>query len=238
MKVVAIPLTEPEESNVFNPIFAFKAEWCLDLHGFLNRDQFKTRLDEINTHIEPYPLMPERMKNVLYWLVGACASLIALIATFVGISKWSSSSFVVGAVFEVVLAVATLVAKYVIELNAKNRAAAFERALNPKLKEYNRTENPTVNWKFTWRPVLDHFDINTTVGVDLQGQTPALKIRGKATPKYLEHAEIVLEIHDALAYLTANTVTVNLTPLNVPTFTAMQPVYPSPQVIVNDAKES
>ncbi|CAG8832072.1 23936_t:CDS:1, partial [Gigaspora rosea] len=67
----------------FNPDKLFIAEWCLDLYGFLTRDEFNKRLDKINIHIENYSLMSEKVKTRLYWICGILAILVIVIATAV-----------------------------------------------------------------------------------------------------------------------------------------------------------
>ena len=49
------------------------------------------------------------------------------------------------------------------------------------------------------------------------------KGKGSATPQYAEHAELVIEINDALSHLTAQTVRINLTPTTVPTVSTAVP---------------
>ncbi|CAG8457082.1 3886_t:CDS:2 [Ambispora leptoticha] len=105
---------------------AFNAEWCLDLHGFLNRDEFNTQLNEINDYTKKYPLLSEKAKDFL-----------------------SPSSYTF----------------------YNHRSLQFYRILGGKNEK---------------------------------------SIKGRATPKYAEHAEIALEIHDALSDLTANTVRVKI----------------------------
>ncbi|KAF0550216.1 tetratricopeptide repeat protein 40 [Gigaspora margarita] len=188
MKTLTIPITEIKNGIFdFQPNKQFRAEWwCLDLHGFLSRNGFKERLDKINLHIQEYPLMSEKMKNKLYWISGP------------DYSAASTGTITV----EALIAGLTFLAKYMIDQKADELAKNFEKNLKLLLAEYNNQDNPTANWKFVWRSVLSHisFEVNSIS----KGS-----IKGKAVPKYVEQAEIVLEISDALSTLTANTVRVN-----------------------------
>ncbi|CAG8558165.1 10685_t:CDS:1, partial [Paraglomus occultum] len=57
--------------------------------------------------------------------------------------------------------------------------------------------------------------------------------KGSAVPKFAEHAELVIEINDALSDLTAQTVRVNLAPINTaaPMAYANNGVVYAPQMI-------
>ncbi|CAG8554557.1 27541_t:CDS:1 [Gigaspora margarita] len=224
MKTLTIPITEIKNGIFdFQPNKQFRAEWCLDLHGFLSRNGFKERLDKINLHIQKYPLMSEKMKNKLYWISGIAAILVVVIALTIIITSvpkypsMSSSNFNSNASYqgpdydaattgtitvEALIAGLTFLAKYKIDQKADELAKNFEKNLKLLLAEYNNQDNPTANWKFVWRSVLSHisFEVNSIS----KGS-----IKGKAVPKYVEQAEIVLEISDALSTLTANTVRVN-----------------------------
>ncbi|CAG8511251.1 6992_t:CDS:1 [Ambispora leptoticha] len=206
MKVVIIPLKELDAPgcNYFQPSHAFNAEWCLDLHGFLNRDEFNTRLNEINDYIKKYPLLSEKAKN---FLKSVCIGVAVLVGLFFILALRSVDYQVTPSIIvEVCNFIGYWVGKYWIERIAKRRAKEFTAALNSLFARYNikQKENPTANWRLVWRSRLKHFSIS------MQTSKDGRSIKGRATPKYAEHAEIALEIHDALSDLTANTVRVNI----------------------------
>ncbi|CAG8724530.1 33007_t:CDS:1 [Gigaspora margarita] len=170
--------------------------------------------------------MSEKMKKKLYWIRGILATLVVVIALIIittSVPKYmislstSSSNFNSYASYkspnynaatastvtvEALIASLTFIAKYIIDQKADELAKNFEKNLKILLAEYNNQDNPTANWKFVWQSVLFHlsFEVNTIS----KGS-----IKGKAVLKYVEQAEIVLEISDALSTLTADTVRVN-----------------------------
>ncbi|CAG8731396.1 17190_t:CDS:1, partial [Dentiscutata erythropus] len=209
----------------FNPDKKFKAEWCLDLHGFLTRDGFKERLDKINYHIKDYSLMSEKLKIRLYWFSGILAILVLVIASAAYQNSLSiyyrnslssnnlnnldnsqppsyENAIAITTTVEALIGALTFLAKYLIDQKSKELAKNFEKSLKYLLTEYNNQDNPTANWRFVWRSVLSHFNIE--INANSEGN-----FKGKAVPKFVEHAEIVLEINDALSDLTAHTVRVN-----------------------------
>ncbi|CAG8622408.1 1939_t:CDS:1 [Ambispora gerdemannii] len=223
MKTVIIPLTELNPGcDVFQPCHAFDSEWCLDLHGFLSRDEFATRLKEINNYIRAYPLLSERAKTFIKYACIAVAVLIAII-TIVSIyaastrapsysdyssysskPKSSSNSFAIaGPIIEGCLGIGYFVARYLIQEMARRRAEKFNNAVNNLFAQYNQQENPTANWNLVWRTAVTHYTIK--MKASLNGS-----VKGEATPVYAEYAEIVLEINDALSDLTSRTLRVNL----------------------------
>ncbi|KAF0351280.1 tetratricopeptide repeat protein 40 [Gigaspora margarita] len=226
MKTLIIPLAELKGGIFdFNPDKQFIAEWCLDLYGFLTRDGFKERLDKINIHIDNYSLMSEKMKTRLYWLSGILAILVIVIATAVyqaSLSNYYMNSFninnlndlnnsqppsyenaiAITTTVEALIGALTFFIKYLIDQKSKELAKNFEKNLKSLLTEYNNQDNPTANWRFVWRSVLSHFNIEINANSDGN-------FKGKAVPKYVEHAEILLEINDALSNVTAHRVHVN-----------------------------
>ncbi|CAG8717945.1 18379_t:CDS:1, partial [Gigaspora rosea] len=218
MKKLIIPLAELKGAIWdFNPDKKFIAEWCLDLYGFLTREEFNKRLDEINLHIEKHSLMSEKVKTRLYWICGILAILIIVIAYAVyqaSLSDYYMNSFKIDNLnnfqppsYKNVIAITTTVEsligaltyfiKYLIDQKSKEHAKNFENKLKSLLTEYNNQDNPTANWRFVWRSVLSHLNIEISANSDG-------KFKGKAVPKYVEHAEILLEINDALSNLTAH----------------------------------
>ena len=180
----------------------FDAEWCLDLHGYLNREEFATRLREINNYIKNYPLLSTSQKKILTYIVAGIAVFVLFIFFAIVLTAQPSNDLsIITLIIYFFLGLALPIGRKIIDQVAKNRAILFSQALQPVLDQFNRKENPTANWKLVWRVVLTHYSIK----VDSNG-------KGSATPKYAEHAELVVEVNDALANHTAHTVRVNLAP--------------------------
>ncbi|CAG8606897.1 6725_t:CDS:1 [Paraglomus brasilianum] len=218
MKSVIVPLVEQDVSgcDCCEPAHTFEAEWCLDLYGYLNRKEYAARLREINNYIRNYPLLSTKSKKYLtYAIAGICALIIfvVLIIIFTAASYDNlANTGIVTVVLETLLGLAIPIGRKIVDGMAKRRAEIFTQALQPLLDQYNQQENPTANWKLVWRAVLTHFSI--TMNDDG---------KGKSVPKYAEHAELVIEINDALSDLTAQTVRINLTPTTVPTVSTAVP---------------
>ncbi|CAG8511751.1 4799_t:CDS:2 [Cetraspora pellucida] len=210
MKKVLIPLflhgTDTCYETCFNcqPGQSFRADWCLDLHGYLSREEFAARLNEINNHVKSVELMTYKTKNLLYCVASICASLLsaifsAIINAIAGVSLGIS---ITGILF--------FIAKYMIEKNAADRAITFTNLLNELFAQYNKHETPTVNWKFWW---VHSYEIYVT-GLDGRaygnGHVNKLKMGHCLSVKFAllfaENALIILEINDALSSLTKKTV--------------------------------
>ncbi|CAG8518322.1 1506_t:CDS:1 [Paraglomus brasilianum] len=207
MKSIIIPLVEQDNHGCDCTVSAhrFDAEWCLDLHGYLNREEFAARLREINNYIKNYPLLSTRQKKYLTYAVAGVALFvlfIVLLLRFAATEEPSSPTTTL--IIYSFLGLALPIGRKIIDQMAKNRAILFSQALQPVLDQFNRKENPTANWKLVWRVVFTHFSIK----IDSNG-------KGTATPKYAEYAELVIEINDALSDLTAQTVRINLAPTTV-----------------------
>ncbi|CAG8454841.1 941_t:CDS:1 [Ambispora leptoticha] len=208
MKTIIIPLIELKTSclKCFQSCHAFDAEWCLDLHGFLSRDEFAARLNEINNHIKDIPLLSERTMNIfknICSVIGSHAILFIIVSFF--LSPTHTISFI-GPVVVLSTIFIYILGTYLIDRTAKHRAEKFTASLNSLFTHYNirQKDNPTANWNLVWRRAnLSHYTIKMKASWDGS-------VKGKATPKYVEYAEIVLEINDALSELTAQTVRVNL----------------------------
>ncbi|CAG8570583.1 2187_t:CDS:1 [Ambispora gerdemannii] len=204
MKIVIITLLEQKIAgcNVFQPSHIFDAEWCLDLHGFRNRQAFEDQLRDINNFITQYPLLSERAKKFIMKTCGGVCLFIALIL-IITIYTQASSFIFPGIIIEICLAVGYYVAQRVIENIATRRARIFNTAVKGLFTQYNLRDNPTANWTLVWRTTITHYTINAT---SIDGN-----IKGEITPKFAEYVEIVLEINDALSDLTAHTVHVKNT---------------------------
>ncbi|CAG8582607.1 13281_t:CDS:1 [Ambispora gerdemannii] len=195
MKIVIIPLVGQNTSGC-GYSYLFDSEWCLDLHGFLSRDEFAARINEINKHIREFPLLSERVQT--YFTYAFFGLLVITTAIFL-----PSLALTPLGIAHISINVAYFVGKKVIGNIARSRAEKFNNAVNGLFAQYNQRENSTANWNLVWRSVITHYTIKMKASLDG-------KIKGKATPNYAEHAEIVLEINDALSDLTAKTVRVNL----------------------------
>ncbi|CAG8558186.1 10686_t:CDS:1 [Paraglomus occultum] len=206
MKFVIIPLTEDDVSgcDCFAPTHSFKANWCLDLYGYLSADEFQKQLKTINDYIKAYPLLSTKSKKILSYIFGGLYGftlltlvLITFTASFQGSSV--SSLRLACVVLHLLAGIAFLAGRKIADNVAKNRANAFKQAMQPLLDKINLAAYPTANWKLVWRDVLTHYSVN----IESNG-------KGKATPKYAEHAELVIEIHDGLSARTAHTIHVNI----------------------------
>ncbi|RIA82276.1 hypothetical protein C1645_743897 [Glomus cerebriforme] len=203
MKIVLTPLIETNtlDCNYFTPTYFFDTEWCLDLHGYLTRKQLESRLEEINKIVMKNPLLSQRAKKgLLYGFVGffVLLMLIAILGIFT-----NTVSLIGPSVIQILNIIGFFIGKYLINKAAKYRSEKFSKAINEKFKEFNSNDNPVANWRFVWRNVLTHYKIEMKF-TDNGG------MKGKSTPKYAEHAEIVLEINDALSGITKNDVRIKL----------------------------
>ncbi|CAG8597444.1 7234_t:CDS:1 [Paraglomus occultum] len=204
MKTVIIPLVELNVPGCDCTISAhrFDAEWCLDLHGYLNREEFAARLREINNYIKQYPLLSSKQKSYLTYVISGMAIFVAFVAfILIFTTEYSSINDITfpAVTIDGILGLLLPIGRKIIDQIAKNRTILFSQALQPVLDHYNRQENPTANWKLVWRVVVTHYSIK----IDSHGN-------GSAKPVYAEQAELVVEINDALANLTAHTVRLNL----------------------------
>ncbi|CAG8447626.1 6929_t:CDS:1, partial [Cetraspora pellucida] len=193
MKVVLIPLfTQAPNGNSAGR--SFKADWCLDLHGFLSREEFATRLDQINNHFKGVNIANENIKSIFYLLAMISTSSVAFFSTqffgvigfFAGINSWFVVCFLV---------------KYIIELIALARARKFSKRLNELFARYNENDNPIANWKF-W--------MVTSYGMYVSGRDGRAYGNGCLNvlklgpgilfaPLFTDSALIILEINDALS---------------------------------------
>ncbi|CAG8518271.1 1503_t:CDS:1 [Paraglomus brasilianum] len=220
MKLVIIPLTEDDVPgcDCFAPAHSFKADWCLDLYGYLSAEQLKSQLSQINNYIKAYPLLSAKSKKCLtYVLGGMFVTIIFLLvmATFTTMFKQGGGGInitLICFILQFLVGVALLAGRKIVDNMAKNRAEAFTQAMQPLLDQFNLTAYPTANWKLVWRETLTHYSIK----VDSNG-------KGKATPKYAEYAEIIIELHDGLSARTAHTININL-PTAVPA-TQSSPIF-------------
>ncbi|CAG8580813.1 14904_t:CDS:1 [Gigaspora margarita] len=211
MKRVLIPLFLHLSASCCNcqPGQSFRADWCLDLHGYLSQEEFAARLDQINNHVKGVELMTRKTKKLLYSISSVTTVLLTLILyifvpVFGGPIGFILSSF------------GYFIAKYMIEKNAAARAIRLTNLLNDLFARYNEKENPTVNWKFWWVTSYNNY-VN-----DLDGRafgnghinvlTLGYCIRLSLAALFTDNALIILEINDALSDRTANTVRVNIAP--------------------------
>ncbi|RIB17760.1 hypothetical protein C2G38_2087465, partial [Gigaspora rosea] len=211
MKRVLIPLFlhSSECCCVCQPGHSFRADWCLDLHGFLSQEEFAARLDQINNHVKGVELMTRKTKHLLYSISSVTtALLVTILYIIVPVFGW-----IIGFILS---SFGYFFAKYMIEKNAAVRAIAFTNLLNDLFARYNEKENPTVNWKFWWVTSYKNYVSNTDGRAFGNGHINVLKlgcgIRLRLAALFTDNALIILEINDALSDLTANTVRVNIAP--------------------------
>ncbi|CAG8728353.1 10674_t:CDS:1, partial [Dentiscutata heterogama] len=151
------------------PGHSFKSDWCLDLHGFLSRDELAGRLEQINQYVQDIELMSVKTKRLLYYIASIGALLLSLIFILMmrGIGLAVSFSIYTPLYF---------IAKYMIEKNACERAIAFTNRLNELFARYNEKENPTVNWKFWWVSSYNNYANNLDGRAYGNGHINSLKL--------------------------------------------------------------
>ncbi|CAG8800878.1 5427_t:CDS:1, partial [Racocetra persica] len=185
------------------PGHSFRADWCLDLHGFLSREEFAARLEQINNHVQDIELMTHKTKKLLYYIAIIGAGLLSLIFTFI---MRNLIGIPVGTGISGFL---TTFGKYLIEKNAAERAIAFTNRLNELFAQYNKHENPTVNWKFWWVNSYERYVTDLDGRAYGNGHLNKLRmkygLRVKFAALFAENALIILEINDALSDLTKDT---------------------------------
>jgi hypothetical protein len=205
MKIVLNRLREENtlDCNYFTPKYYFETEWCLDMHGYIDRQELDIRLQEINRVVDANPLLSERAKKgLLYGFIALSFILVLFIILTVSLF----GGFVAPVVIEAINTIAFFVGKYLVNEEAKRRSERFSEAIKKLFDQYNARDNPTANWKLKWRNVLTHYKVEMNYSQDNNG----VKGKGKITPKYAEEAEIELEINDALAEITECTIRLHL----------------------------
>ncbi|RIB26706.1 hypothetical protein C2G38_2064163, partial [Gigaspora rosea] len=211
MKRVLIPLFLRGNDTCCDcqPGHFFKADWCLDLHGFLSREEFAARLEQINQHVKGVELMTRKTKNLLYYTSSFATVLLIVILSII-IPGYGPLIGLILSIF------GYFFAKYMIEKNAAERAIAFTNLLNDLFARYNEKETPTVNWKFWWVTSYDDYANNRDGKAYGNGHINVLNLgcglRLRLAALFTDNALIILEINDALSDLTANTVRVNIAP--------------------------
>ncbi|CAG8530853.1 10048_t:CDS:1 [Racocetra persica] len=209
MKVVLIPLFSHTSDTCCDcqPGHSFRTDWCLDLHGFLSREEFAARLDQINNHVKGVELMSPKTKYLLYSIASIGTILITIIFIII-------MPFIGFFISTTICSILFFFAKFMIERNAAERAEKFTNLLNELFARYNENENPTVNWKFWWVTSYEKY-VNGMDGRAFgNGRINVLKLGYclsiKFASLFTDNALIILEINDALSDLTANTVRVNI----------------------------
>jgi len=199
MKGHIIPFRQPYSlfDLLFRPKREFKAEWQLDYHGFMTREEFDIRLEDINKHIRHLPLMTEVVRKILSYVVLICA--IGLTIYMLRLGPGAGTLF--GLFFFFVSYFGGL---YLVDHLAEQRAAQFTSALKALFVTYNNVDNPTANWRVLWVAEVSGWKTKTTSN-GYGGSTSRTK------PKFAEYVMIVLDISDALSDLTSNTVNVKFT---------------------------
>ncbi|RGB28197.1 hypothetical protein C1646_768116 [Rhizophagus diaphanus] len=205
MKILLNRLREEDtlDCNYFTPRFYFETEWCLDMHGYIDREELDVRLEEINRIVAANPLLSERAKKGLLYAFSAITFILIL---FIILAVSLLGGVLAPSIITIINTIAYLVGNYLIDEEAKRRSERFSEAFKLLFDKYNSTDNPTANWKLKWRNVLTHYKVEMNYTADNNG----LKGKGKITPKYAEEAEIELEINDALAEITECTIRLHL----------------------------
>ncbi|CAG8768504.1 34495_t:CDS:1, partial [Racocetra persica] len=193
------------------PGHSFRADWCIDLHGFLSREEFAARLNQINNHVQGVELMTKKTKDLLYYVASIGATLLSIIFSVI---MRSATGLPIGFSISGIL---FFFAKYMIEKNAAERAIAFTNLLNELFAQYNKHENPTANWKFWWVSSYERYvtDLDGRAYGNGHINKEKIKYHGFSLSVFFanlfaDNALIILEINDALSDLTKNTVGVNL----------------------------
>ncbi|RUS23929.1 hypothetical protein BC938DRAFT_474386 [Jimgerdemannia flammicorona] len=160
-------------------IQAFHQEWSLDLQGFLTREELGVRQTEINSTTQGIQLLfrgGNRARLIIVSFVSALV--VGFLTAFV--FKFDYIVIMVCA-----LGVSTLVAVvYAVALRT-NRIRRVERltvAVQTLLEDYNRRDNPNLNWRLRWNAVFTGYNVVTT------NHTVS------ATPNFEEICEIVVEL--------------------------------------------
>src|SRR4051794_29747855 len=136
----------------FNPdIHKFDAKWCLDLYGFLTREQLQYRINEINNRIRGFPLLSAKMvKYFTYFMIALTLAL----SCGVG-SKNKGAGSALASLFIIL----TVLGIIYLDRLAKQRALAFTIALETLFNEYNPRDNPTANWGVVWFTVITKYKV-------------------------------------------------------------------------------
>ncbi|PKK66953.1 hypothetical protein RhiirC2_714481 [Rhizophagus irregularis] len=195
MKIVLIRISNEEtfDCNYFTPKYYFETEWCLDMHGYLDREELEARIVEINGIAAANPLLSERAKKGLLFVF---VLLFVTLGVFIaGLASQPNSNYVAPSVIQAINVIAYFVGRYLVNRAAGHRSSQFSEAIKILFDGYNGTDNPTANWKLKWRKVLSHYNLVRTD-----------QSSSDITPKYAEEAEIELEINDALAEITECTI--------------------------------
>ncbi|CAB4373395.1 unnamed protein product [Rhizophagus irregularis] len=206
MKIVLNRLREEEtfDCNYFTPRYYFETEWCLDMHGYIDREELDVRLEEINRIVAANPLLSERAKKGLLYAFSAITFILIL---FIILAVSLLGGVLAPSIITIINTIAFFVGNYLINEEAKRRSERFSEAFKQLFDKYNATDNPTANWKLKWRNVLTHYKVEMNYTPD---NNNGFKGKGKITPKYAEEAEIELEINDALAEITECTIRLHL----------------------------
>ncbi|CAG8588154.1 11150_t:CDS:2 [Rhizophagus irregularis] len=153
MKIVLNRLREENtlDCNYFTPKYYFETEWCLDMHGYLDREELDIRLEEINRVVAENPLLSDRAKK----------------------------GFIAPFAIEGINAIAFFVGRYLVNEEAKRRSERFSEAIKKLFDQYNVSDNPTANWKLKWRNVLSHYKVEMNYSLDNNGVKAKGKITPK-----------------------------------------------------------
>lgn len=180
----------------FNPdSHKFDAKWCLDLYGFLSREDLVNRINEINNRIRGFPLLNAKMAKYFTYLM-----ILLILALGGGIGSQNPSA---GIAIAILFIIGTIAGIIYLDKLAKERALAFTNALETLFREYNSRDNPAANWGVVWFTVITKYKVE-------MHSTWNNSVEGSIKPKFAYCVMIVLEISDALSDRTSGYVHVNL----------------------------
>jgi len=219
MKSHLITFEEPDSffSLIFRPNHSFKTEWCIDYHGYLTVSQLEDRINRLNEHIKEYTIISEMVADILKWLIGIFAAVIAIAVTSAGTSGGSGASGFgkrgLLDVFDLIGAfgkgigiggflylILYKVGKFLLEKFAEDRLNKFKEGMEEFFRNgYNKQDYPVAYWRVELSPVLSKYKLEMTS-----------MSSGSAKPKYVEQIKLFLDINDALSDLTSNTVKIKI----------------------------
>jgi hypothetical protein len=219
MKSHLITFEEPNSifSLIFKPNHSFKTEWCIDYHGYLTVSQLEDRINRINEHIKEYTIISELVADIMKWLIGIFAAVIAIAVTSAGTSGGSGIGglgkrglldvFDLLGVFGKGIGIGGFlylilykIGKFILEKFAEDRLNKFKEGMEEFFRNgYNKQDYPMAYWRVELTPVLSKYKLEMTS-----------MSSGSAKPKYVEQIKLYLDINDALSDLTSDTVSIKV----------------------------
>ncbi|CAB4441388.1 unnamed protein product [Rhizophagus irregularis] len=190
MKILLNRLREEEtfDCNYFTPRYYFETEWCLDMHGYIDREELDVRLGKINRIVTANPLLSERAKKGLLY---AFAAITFILILFIILAISLLGGVLAPSIITIINTIAFFVGNYLINEEAKCHSERFSEAFKQLFDKYNTTaDNPTANWKLKWRNVLTHYKVEMNYTLD---NNNGFKGKGKIMPKRITKQQEELE---------------------------------------------